>query len=258
MMRAYRNHSMALGWTSVLLASASLAGCASANAVKADVPPEIDLTGVDCKADHDGSFYVWQRPQNAQPGDTIPITATAFIPYAPRQLDPRCVASVTTNAPDIVSVVRDDEGVQRLTLAENAPVDFVIDVTATLHHGTTAAGQIYVYDRSMKPLVGTWKQEGGNCNPDDRILEAKFEPDGRIEITWRPFETYVDYWGTYELNADAGTISIEATGGNYIPDDIVAGKITIDGDSFILDGASFGTSERGGGVCSAAFTRISD
>jgi hypothetical protein len=35
-----------------------------------------------------------------------------------------------------------------------------------------------------------------------------------------PFERYVDYWGSFDADASAGTFTIAVDGGNVIPEDV--------------------------------------
>lgn len=76
------------------------------------------------------------------------------------------------------------------------------------------------------PIVGTWREaaqiecgSGREVPPDEPIQELRFFADGKVDVTWMPFETYVDYWGTYRL-AEDGSIELDITGGNYVPEDI--------------------------------------
>jgi hypothetical protein len=48
------------------------------------------------------------------------------------------------------------------------------------------------------------------------------DSDGRMSVTWWPFETYYDYWGTYTAPAiepHGGPITLHLEGGNYVPTD---------------------------------------
>jgi hypothetical protein len=39
-------------------------------------------------------------------------------------------------------------------------------------------------------------------------------------VTWVPFESYKDYWGTYTFDLAQGTLELTITGGNTIPEDV--------------------------------------
>ncbi|RZO84556.1 MAG: hypothetical protein EVA65_10125 [Oceanococcus sp.] len=47
------------------------------------------------------------------------------------------------------------------------------------------------------------------------IKEFELHADGRFSVTWHPFESYVDYWGTYNTNGH--DIAFKVTKGNFVP-----------------------------------------
>ncbi len=69
-----------------------------------------------------------------------------------------------------------------------------------------------------------WWQERSSISCQDesetagRIAEIIF-CQGRFGVTWTPFETYVDYWGDYTLDPETNELTMNVTGGNFIPDD---------------------------------------
>jgi hypothetical protein len=73
------------------------------------------------------------------------------------------------------------------------------------------------------------------------ILEWGGDSAGRFKVTWQPFETYVDYWGSYTL--DRGTaLTLKPEDGNYIPKDLdPAGFISRCGDELVLRNMWLGT-----------------
>jgi hypothetical protein len=63
---------------------------------------------------------------------------------------------------------------------------------------------------------------GGEVEPVQRLQEVVFS-SGTLQVTWTAFETYVDYWGTYDATPageGTGRLSLQAADGNYVPDDI--------------------------------------
>jgi hypothetical protein len=65
---------------------------------------------------------------------------------------------------------------------------------------------------------------------------------GRLKVTWRPFETYIDYSGTYLLSSGGTAISVTTEGGNYIPTDMDReGTISRCGDELVLRKMWLGT-----------------
>lgn len=86
--------------------------------------------------------------------------------------------------------------------------------------------EVVVYTAEAFPLVGMWSEvaqldctSGQPLVPELPIEELVFAADGTFAVTWMPFESYVDYWGTYALDPETGTIDLTINGGNDIPDD---------------------------------------
>jgi hypothetical protein len=99
------------------------------------------------------------------------------------------------------------------------------------------------------PLVGMWREvaaieceSGTEFESTIPIDELIFDAYGRFSVTWRPFETYRDYWGTYELDLEALRITMTITGGNAIPEapDLVGRIEFADDGSVVLDDIYFG------------------
>ncbi|NRB38119.1 MAG: hypothetical protein HRU20_06575 [Pseudomonadales bacterium] len=80
---------------------------------------------------------------------------------------------------------------------------------------------------------GAWHQTAKlDCGSYERIIaddirELVFRVEGstatpeyRFTLTYTPFETYVDYWGSYAFDEESQAISFVADAGNYIPEDI--------------------------------------
>lgn len=94
------------------------------------------------------------------------------------------------------------------------------------------------------PLVGTWTevaqiscQSKSERNVPNPIEELVFFEDNTINVTWFPFETYVDYIGTYAIDAE-GNMEIMAEELNYLPPELdTSGSYVIDeaGRLLLLD-----------------------
>ena len=60
---------------------------------------------------------------------------------------------------------------------------------------------------------GYWKE----VTPDEENIKELHLHTKGISITYMPFETYKDYWGTYSLTDDRNQIQIVIEGGNTLP-----------------------------------------
>ena len=77
-------------------------------------------------------------------------------------------------------------------------------------------------DAATPSIAGTWTEVtpvtcgDGAAVAADPLLELVFSPDGNFSVTWEPFETYRDYWGTYTYTA-SGELNMHVTDGNALP-----------------------------------------
>ena len=105
-------------------------------------------------------------------------------------------------------------------------------------------------------LVGKWSQVRDGCD-GHAIGEVIFRPDGTFSVTWAPFETYVDYWGTYQFDPGTSELTLTPDGGNFVPADIAGSHavIALAGDTFRFTQGSFGTNPTFA-PCDAPFRRV--
>jgi hypothetical protein len=87
--------------------------------------------------------------------------------------------------------------------------------------------EIHVYTPEGNPLVGYWQEvaqlscaTGAEVAPALPIEELVFGADGTYSVTWTPFESYLDYWGTYAFDPAQGTLELSVTYGNNVPPDV--------------------------------------
>lgn len=124
---------------------------------------------------------------------------------------------------------------------------------ALMASGCTTTAENTPAPAGVSPLAGNWHQTLEECAAP--IAELLFKADGTFHVTWTPFETYEDYWGTWGYNAASGQLDLTIANGNYIPPDVVrSGRATIAGDVLTFEGVSFGTPQNGA-ACAAAFHR---
>lgn len=117
---------------------------------------------------------------------------------------------------------------------------------------TTTAPPV-AHEASPAAIVGNWHQLDSDCQPP--IDELLFKRDGTFHVTWTPFETYEDYWGTYRWDAASGQLELSIDNGNHVPSDVVgAGRATVSGDVLTFDGVSLGSPQEGA-ACAAPFHR---
>ncbi|WP_219908006.1 hypothetical protein, partial [Enhygromyxa salina] len=107
----------------------------------------------------------------------------------------------------------------------------------------------------VSPVVGYWHEVGRfPCDggpefvPEDPIRDFHISIRS-FELTWRPFESYVDYIGKYTVDDERKTLTLEGLNGNYVPNDVdPSGTYEIDGDTLVLRDMWLGASKRGKGT----------
>jgi hypothetical protein len=94
----------------------------------------------------------------------------------------------------------------------------------SLGHATHIHEEIPIFRIDENPLVGIWREAPQTrClakNGDqalDQINELEFRSNGSFSVTWRPFESYVDYWGRYEFNKLNSMLVLSIERGNFVP-----------------------------------------
>lgn len=100
---------------------------------------------------------------------------------------------------------------------------------------------------SSDPFQGTWTEQSSVACEDGSLIAGQIGEiifcQGEFSVTWTPFETFKDYWGTYNLNATTGALTMTVVGGNNIPDDTdLTGTVEFPNDgTIILRDIYFGT-----------------
>jgi hypothetical protein len=117
-------------------------------------------------------------------------------------------------------------------------------------------------------LVGRWRESAWTyCTPpvaitqeqtDPNIEELEFRRDGTFTVTWTPFESYRDYWGTWTHDAASGALALTIDRGNYVPADFAGtGTATLEGGRLVLHGIRLGSrlAKNRPAICELTFTR---
>jgi len=143
----------------------------------------------------------------------------------------------------------------RFELDEDVSNGSEFTITADVENGRdTVNGWVYVYEPSLNPLRGTRSEvaqlpcDGGDERvPAEPIRELLFFSNGRFNVTWEPFELYVDYWGDYTFDPETSALSMTITGGNYVPDDFDGeGNVTFESGQVVLRDMWLGSPQNGG------------
>ncbi|HYH83553.1 MAG TPA: hypothetical protein VEX86_27410 [Longimicrobium sp.] len=130
-----------------------------------------------------------------------------------------------------------------------------------------ARQQVHVVDPRPNPLASYWTQRdsantsctGGVGGPrPDRVRELLFRRDSAFSVTYVPWETRRDYWGTYSYNDSTGALRLrvesEARGLGELG---LKGVARVEGDTLRLEGFWLGDprQQRAGRTCTYVFAR---
>jgi hypothetical protein len=238
-------------WIAVLVA---LAGCGNDDGAAADAAgdrvPDAAAGVADAAPSPDGPPLACGDPLDDETLGLLTISIEPTLAMRPGQsaalrlgVVECCYFFTEVDACATWSISPDDGGARigattgELAIDEDTPAGAVYTVTADVEDGRRQVDiEVHVWTPEANPLHGIWREvgqhsceDGVEIAPADPINELRFIADGRINVTWHPFELYVDWWGDYAFDLGAGTLDLTVIGGNYVPEDIDAdGSFEID------------------------------
>ncbi|HET6762683.1 MAG TPA: hypothetical protein VFH27_03400 [Longimicrobiaceae bacterium] len=208
------------------------------------------------------TLVISAREIETHPGDTLRLRVYAAA--SPSDLAPlpaSCAVRWSVSPAPGVSV-HPRTGVLRV--GAGVPDGTRLTVTARLGAGQVGSAMRVVVPNAH-PLVGLWQQEtetpcrGGSPGMPARPLqELEFNADGTFSVTWMPFESYRDYWGTYRHDARTGQLAMRVTGGNHVPAELdLDGRAVVRGRTqLLLADISLGKSDDAPAMaCASTFRR---
>ena len=231
-------------FAAALLASSAVAGSAAAQR--------------GCVIPRGQVVLIANEPLEMVPGEArvLPL-GTAEAPYVPlTPLPPACRAR--WSVPPGSHAAIDARG--RLQLSRYAQIGDTVVVTADVA-GQSVFQHVHVIDPRPNPIAGAWTQDGpAQCTgaaPAEPVRELMIRRDGRFSVTFTPFETYKDYWGTYTYDRATGAVAMRAAGGNRVPRGIdLAGTARVVNGRLRLQGMWLGQPEPGAPrTCTYVFHR---
>lgn len=69
-------------------------------------------------------------------------------------------------------------------------------------------------------IADIWVGDEPQDSTHNLFIELIFTTDGHFSVTWNPFETYYDYWGSYEYDNKTGALVLVVESGHYIPKEL--------------------------------------
>lgn len=235
----------------------ALAACAQApvdqQAASVPIVGAVEPDDPACEA----SPAIFISPPIARQGATLKVVIAEPVgAYAPRDIPPALVTSWTASPSGLVSLAKDGSTV---TIAQNAKPG--VDVTLGMKFcGRPVTRTIRIVGKDEPVLTGLWGQQSVTCTgetPAEPVRELDIKDTGDFSITYAPFESYRDFWGTTDIDMAAGKLAFAITGGNRVPSGAkLSGKASLTADGkLVLDGFFLSQPQAGGGQCRYVFAR---
>lgn len=190
------------------------------------------------------AHFLSVQPGPARQGATLRITPMRGPGYAQEAEPGECVTGWSLSDPRLARFTPDHSAI---ILADDATpgAKLVIsyrtrDPKFPVRLVTTT---LTIVARDAVVLTGTRSQSDlSGCDGIEPVGELKFTADGKFNVTFQPFETYVDYWGDYRFDPETGALSMTVTGGNFQPPKLMlTGKARIEGKTLVLEGMFLGS-----------------
>jgi hypothetical protein len=206
----------------VLCAGAlALAGCLGERPQRVPAPPDpaCHPSGHFTFLDTDTTVY--------RQGSRIRVTPRVnAAPFGNPELPVRCLEGWEATGPATLSRDR-----TILSIAPDAPPGSIVALSAR-HRGETIGTRLRVVGRDEIVLTGRRSQQAiEGCPAGELIGDFEFGPENRFSVTFMPFETYRDYWGSYAFDPATGRLTMSVEGGNFVPT-----GLDLEGRAELVDG----------------------
>lgn len=240
-----------------VLAVLALAACRTVTTGAVADPAAATMSGKLCPDIGDRAYFFWMEPRSAEPGDTIALFPYwTDMPGGYNDLPPGCLGNLQAYPEGTARFTRQDDGLAIATISRETQPGTTVLLQGKYRGDYGLSGTVQVYLAANNPLVGTWHQAQEECPPESAVRELVFTGGGEFSVTWTPFESYKDFWGSYTYDPEAGGIVLDVEGGNQVPDDIAReGIATVKGDRLDFDALYFGTPRAASVGCRAGFSR---
>lgn len=187
-------------------------------------------------ADRPGPYYLFVDAAPARQGARIGIAAMQGYPYNASQPPAACARDWRVSHPKWLRLAPDRHSVR---IARNAPPGTRVTISYRAL-GQRVSAQLRIVAADAVLLNGTRRQQAIERCTRDAIGELAFgEQD--FSVTYQPFESYKDYWGSYAFDTATGALKLTVTGGNFVPPDLdLEGTARFEGNVLVLDGFDLG------------------
>jgi hypothetical protein len=201
-------------------------------------PPAPVLPDRECVPEFYNFAFLETDTQVYRQGATVKLIPTFNMqPAGTRAMPVRCTSGWSVTGPATLSADRTS-----LTIAPDAPVGALVTV-AFSHEGKPVRAQFKVIGKDELVLTGRYSQRAvEGCDIPDPVRELEFFPGDRFAVTFQPFETYRDYWGSFAFDQATGRIALKVEGGNSVPAGLdLEGEAKLESGALVLTGVFLGS-----------------
>ncbi len=233
----------------------ALGACAQAPVEDAPVlaAPEQIIT------DHEACDYypaIFVSPSIARQGAELAISISEPVgAYAPRPIPRELLTGWKATPGEQVDLERDG---MKLSVLPTATPGTDVTISAAFCGKREITRTIRIVGKDEPVLTGLWHERSKQCTgetPNDPVNELEFKDTGDFSVTYFPFESYRDYWGTYAFDAATSMLTFTITGGNNVPTNPkLTGRATLTPEgTLVLERFYFSQPQTVGGVCTYTF-----
>lgn len=177
--------------------------------------------GADCALFNTGRLLFWFDDRDVQAGELLasqPALVRRPHDYVP--VPAACISAwrLSPGAPAVMDA-RSGIGMVAQDAQDGTTFTLIAQIGAQ-----TVQGKMRVADPAKHPLRGLWRQTqeivcgtGVQRVPAQPLHELRFQSSGKFSATWTPFESYIDYEGSFSYDPATGALDLTLTGGNDLP-----------------------------------------
>ncbi len=207
-----------------LMSSLGLAGCVPTPAAAPPPPAPPDL---ECLQPGSHFTFVATDTTVYRQGAVVKVVPTVDRrPAGTAELPLRCTSDWSVTGPAVLSADRTS-----VAISPDAPPGSTVTV-GFRHNGAAVEARFKVVARDEIVLTGRYGQRSlEGCSPAEPVGELEFRPENRFSVTFTPFETYQDYWGSYSFDPATKRLRLTVERGNFVPS-----NLDLEGEAELAEG----------------------
>ncbi|HEX8215428.1 MAG TPA: hypothetical protein VF582_08160 [Allosphingosinicella sp.] len=205
----------------------ALAAPSSVSAASENRPP------ASCPSFPDAFLWFAISPETARQGGTLSLTPMYRLrgPYGAHSIAAECLSDWSVSPSGAATLSKDRS---KLLIGDDAKPGS--DIALSARFGPFQMnGAFLVVGRDEAVLTGKYSQSAGTgCGNSRPVGELVFDSRGNYSVTHQPFETFVDYSGTYEWDSKTGALRLFSAKSPTTP--LKEGIARFEGGRLVLEG----------------------